>query len=100
MISGSNTLGLRIKAGSSDEKVAVLKLLGNIKGINDVFCADSIEPGCLDYTIYVDDDADVRSTVINRLTEQNVTVLQLSREELDLEQIFLRLTDKDYEEAE
>ena len=100
MISGSNTLSLRIKDTGSDTKVAVMKLLGNIKGINDVFCADSIEQDCLDYTIYVEDGVDVRSTVIGRLLEQNFTVLQLSREELDLEQIFLRLTDKDVKEAE
>ncbi len=100
MISGSNTLTLRVKAGSSDDKVALMKLLGNIKGVNDVFCADSIEVGCLDYTIYVEDNVDIRAIVISRVLEQGFTVLQLSREELDLEQIFLRLTDKGNKEAE
>ena len=77
-----------------------MKLLGNIKGVNDVFCADSIEVGCLDYTIYVEDNVDIRAIVISRVLEQGFTVLQLSREELDLEQIFLRLTDKGNKEAE
>ncbi len=93
MISGSNILTLRIKATGSDAKVSAMKLLGNIKGVSDVHCTDSIEENCFDYTIYVEDGADVRSTVINRMIEQGFTVLQLSAEELNLEQIFLRLTE-------
>ncbi len=100
MISGSNTLSLRVRETGSDNKVAIMKLIGNIKGVSDVFCTDSIEPDCLDYTIYVEDGADVRATVISRLTEQGFTVLQLSAEELNLEQIFLRLTEKENKEEE
>lgn len=94
MISGSNTLSLRIKSESSDTKVSAMKLLGNIKGVNDVFCSDSIETDCLDYTIYVEDGVDIRATVINRMLEQGFSVLQLFADELNLEQIFLRLTEK------
>ncbi len=100
MISGSNTLSLRIKATGSDAKVSAMKLIGNISGVKDVYCVDSIEQDCLDYTIDVADGADVRATVINRLIEQGFTVLSLSAQELNLEQIFLRLTEEGTNSAE
>lgn len=94
MIAGSNRLSLRVRNSGSDTKVSVMKLLGAIKGVKDVVCEDSIEADCFDYDIELQDDVDVRALILNRLVTGGFTVLSLSSDELNLEQIFLRLTDR------
>ena len=94
MITGADVLTLRVKATSSSQKVDVIKLLASINGVTDVVCTGTVEPKTLDYQIFVEADIDVRALVINRLIEQGFSVLSLSSNELDLEQIFLRLTDE------
>ena len=94
MITGADVLTLRVKAASSSQKVDVIKLLASINGVTDVVCTGTVEPETLDYQIFVEADIDVRALVINRLIEQGFSVLSLSSNELDLEQIFLRLTDE------
>lgn len=94
MIAGSDALSLRIKGSSTSVKVDALKLLGSIKGVTDVVCGGTVEPDTLDFNIFVESGCDVRALVINRLIEQGYTVLSLSSGELDLEQIFLRLTEE------
>lgn len=91
-ISGSGALTLRIREGSSGTKVAAQKLLANINGVSDVTFIGSQEPETLDYAISVNEGADVRAVVISRLLEQGFTVLSLSAAELNLEQLFLKIT--------
>ncbi len=91
-ISGSGALTLRIREGSSGTKVAAQKLLANINGVSDVTFVGSEEPETLDYAISVNEGADVRAVVISRLLEQGFTVLSLSAAELNLEQLFLKIT--------
>ena len=91
-IAGSDVLTLRLGGDTSSIKVNAVKLNGNIKGVSDVACLGSFEKDTNDYSIFVEDGADVRNTVITRLSEQGYTVLTLSEAELDLEQLFLRLT--------
>ena len=94
MIAGSDALTLRIKGSSGSLKVDAIKLLGGIKGVTDVVCVGTIEQDTLDFNIFVESGYDVRALIINRLIEQGYTVLSLSSGELDLEQIFLRLTEE------
>ena len=91
-ISGNGALTLRIREGSSGTKVAAQKLLANINGVSDVTFVGSEEPETLDYAISVNEGADVRAVVISRLLEQGFTVLSLSAAELNLEQLFLKIT--------
>lgn len=91
-ISGSGALTLRIREGSSGTKIAAQKLLANINGVSDVTFVGSEEPETLDYAISVNEGADVRAVVISRLLEQGFTVLSLSAAELNLEQLFLKIT--------
>ena len=100
MIAGADALTLRIKGSSSSQKVDVIKLLANIDGVTDVVCEGTIEDGTLDFRIFVESGFDVRATVINRLIDGGYTVLSLSSGELDLEQIFLRLTDENKKREE
>lgn len=91
-ISGSGALTLRIREGASGTKMAAQKLLTNINGVSSVTCVGSAEPETLDYIISVNEGADVRAVVISRLLEQGFTVLSLSATELNLEQLFLKIT--------
>lgn len=98
-LSGSSALTLRIKGSSSSDKVDAIKLIGNIKGVSDVTCIGSFEEGTFEYSVYVDEGADVRAVLLTRLLEQGFTVLNLSQHELDLEEIFLRLTTNEDKEV-
>ncbi len=97
-IAGNSALTLRLKGSSSSDKVNAIKLIGNIKGVSDVTCLGTFEEDTLDYSIYTKADSDVRATLISRLMEQGFTVLTLSQHELDLEEIFLRLTNNNGKE--
>ena len=98
-LSGSSALTLRIKGSSSSDKVDAIKLIGNIKGVSDVTCIGSFEEGTFEYSVYVDEGTDVRAVLLTRLLEQGFTVLNLSQHELDLEEIFLRLTTNEDKEV-
>ena len=98
-LSGSSALTLRIKGSSSSDKVDAIKLIGNIKGVSDVTCIGSLEEGTFEYSVYVDEGTDVRAVLLTRLLEQGFTVLNLSQHELDLEEIFLRLTTNEDKEV-
>lgn len=93
-ISGNSAITLRLKGSSSSDKVNAMKLIGNIKGVSDVTCTGSLEEDTFDYSIYTEVGCDIRATLISRLIEQGFTVLNLSQHELDLEEIFLRLTNE------
>ena len=100
MIAGSDALTLRIKGSTTSIKVDVIKLLGSIKGVTDVVCSGTLEQDTLDFNIFVENGYDVRALVINRLIDGGYTVLSLSSGELDLEQIFLRLTEENKKKLE
>ena len=98
MIMGSNRLNVKIKASNSDTKVSAMKLIGGIKGVKDVTCEASSEEDCYDYFVEVEEGVDLRSLIINRLVNGGFQLLSIGYEELNLEQIFLRLTK--HEESE
>ena len=100
MIAGGGNLTLRIKGEDNALRVSCMKLISSIKGVLDVSSIGSFEDGTTDFSIDFDVDADVRAEIISRLTEQKYVVLSLKEAEFDLEQIFLRLTNKNNKEKE
>ena len=100
MIAGGGNLTLRIKGEDNALRDSCMKLISSIKGVLDVSSIGSFEDGTTDFSIDFDVDADVRAEIISRLTEQKYVVLSLKEAEFDLEQIFLRLTNKNNKEKE
>ena len=71
----------------------VMKILLSIKNIETVISQGMQEDGVYEYLLTPKDSCDIRREVFERLAERNRPILNLTSNELTLEQIFLRLTD-------
>ena len=98
----NDVLKLRVKGTGSAIKTDVIKTLtaGDGIGIREIIPTGSTEENCEDFSILPIDGTDIREEIIKRLVGAGVPILSLSTAELDLEQIFLSLTDKNGKESE
>lgn len=71
----------------------VIKILQSVKNIESVVCQGLREDNAYEYLLTPKENCDIRRDVFERLAERNRPILNLSSNELTLEQIFLRLTD-------
>lgn len=94
-LSSDRSLSARI-VGGEDEMLAALK---TVKGVKSVVSLGSKEKGTCDFVITPMDNADVRAAVFERVSERGRTLLSLADNSLSLEQVFLRLTEADNNEA-
>ncbi|MBQ6714768.1 MAG: ATP-binding cassette domain-containing protein [Clostridia bacterium] len=94
-LSRDHSLLIRVVA----EEKEMYKALNAIKGVKAVNCLGSKEEGAYDFVITPEEDTDIRSLVYDRIVERGKTLLSLQSNELSLEQIFLRLTETDNDEA-
>ncbi len=94
-LSRDHSLLIRVKA----EEKEMYKALNAIKGVKSVNCLGSKEEGTYDFTVVPEDNVDIRALVYDRIVERGKTLLSLQSNELSLEQIFLRLTETDNDEA-
>ena len=88
-LSHDHSLALRVKGTEAE----IYKILNTVQGIKEIRFIGSKEAGSVDYIIEPKDGFDVRGAVADRLAERKKTILNLSSNEMTLEQIFLRLTD-------
>lgn len=88
-LSDDHSLALRVK-GSETE---IYKILSSVPGIKEFRCTGSKEAGTVDYVIEPKPGYDIRGAISDRMAERKKTILNLSSNEMTLEQIFLRLTD-------
>lgn len=88
-LSKDHSLIARVKGPKSD----VQRLLAGIPGVRTVSFRGPREADAFEFSIEPKDQADVRQMVFERLAERHWPLLMLRPAEMDLEQIFLRLTD-------
>ncbi len=82
---------LTVRAVGREEEL--YKILSTVPGIKSLNSLGMKEPNTCDFVIEPKPGVDLRRHVSERLTERNKTILSLYSNELNLEQIFLRLTD-------
>ena len=88
-LSSDHTLKLRVQGPEAE----IERVLLGIRGVSAVKSLGVVEKGSLDFEIEPEEDVDVRKEIFNRMADRRWPILELSTEELSLENIFLRLTD-------
>lgn len=90
MLSYSDKLLIRVKA---DEKAAgkVISELDNVKSYSS---EGSHEKGTFDFVIESEKDKDIRENVFSAFCNANYPILMMKNENLNLEDIFLKVTDE------
>ena len=93
--------GITYKTGKYYRKgeKEMYKALNAISGVKSVNCLGSKEEGTYDFVIVPEENEDIRAVVYKKIVERGKTLLSLESNELSLEQIFLRLTETDNDEA-
>lgn len=84
-------LSLTVK-GDTENVSSVLSLFDNVK---DTVITDSKETGCVDVTLTMTEDTDVRESLFFALAEKKMPILAMQKTEQSLEDIFLILTGED-----
>ena len=95
-LSDDRTVLARI-AGSENEMLETLK---TVKGVKSVASLGQTEQGAFDFVIEPEEGEDIRSAVFDRVVSRGRKLLLLKDNKLSLEQVFLRLTGADSNEAE
>ena len=88
-LSKKNTLTIRAEGSSKD----VLKVLYSVAGVKNVTPMGRKEKNAAEYVIEPEEGADIRKGVFCAMAEANMPIVKMSTNEMDLEQVFLRLTD-------
>ena len=94
-VTNANRLRLSVRGSAED----VSEVLGGIDGILD--CKQiSEEDGVIALSLNVTKERDLRDDIFFAMAERRIPVLTMEAEELDLEDVFLSLTDGEQPEAE
>lgn len=88
LMEGSMELTLTVKGQETLEEV-----LGGIEGIERLEAEECSEPECSRWHIYSAEKCDVREEVFYALAKAGIPIMELSRKEKSLEDIFLELTE-------
>ncbi len=88
-LSKSNAITVRVE-GSQKE---VMKLLYGVKNVSNVTPLGRRERTAMDYSVEAKDNKDIRKDIVAALNEAELPILMLKTSEMDLEQVFLKLTD-------
>lgn len=87
-LTGTDYITVRVKS-TFDMVNNAFKGAQNIKSVKNL---GQIEDNTIDVEILAKDQEDIRETVFNRLSKNNITVLSLKAKSYSLEEIFLNLT--------
>ena len=94
-VANANRLRLSVRGSAED----ISEVLSNIEGILD--CKQiSEEDGVITLSLNVTKERDLRDDIFFAMAERRIPVLTMDAEELDLEDIFLSLTDSEQSEEE
>ena len=94
-LSDDKTLVARIICNEDD----MLSTLRTVKGVKSVTSLGQMESGSYDFLIEPMDGQDVRADIFDRVVSRGKKLLALNDNKLTLEQIFLRLTEMETQEA-
>lgn len=89
LMNGKNTLEIKVRA--SEQKIT--GVLGGITGIREANLRMSDEVGVTALSLSPEGETDLREAVFNAFAEAKCPILEMTRTNLSLEDIFLRLTD-------
>lgn len=88
-VTGENKLTVHIEGRPQ----SVTSVISKLPGVKKVTKTGEPERGCGEYVIECDKNADIRRALFKAMAAQNMPIIMLKRDELSLEDIFLRLTD-------
>jgi ABC-2 type transport system ATP-binding protein len=81
-----------LEVGGPADKIA--DLLKEIKGVIAVEAHDSLREAVYSYTVETDPDHEIKKEIAKRLVEANFGLFEMKRQQLTLEDIFIKLVDK------
>lgn len=88
-LSSSNKVFLRVKG----EKKAIIDTLSNVEGIKTINELTSIEENSYDFNLELEENKDPREDIFFKLAEKKLPIMIMNTENLDLENIFLKITE-------
>lgn len=88
-LSSSNKIFLRVKG----EKKAIIDTLSNVEGIKNINELTSIEENSYDFNLELEENKDPREDIFFKLAEKKLPIMIMNTENLDLENIFLKITE-------
>lgn len=91
VLSNDHKLIARIDGPKSD----IIELIKGIDGVVDVIADMEREPDVFEYEIETKEDADIRRDLFRALAEKDLPLLALGKNELSLEDVFLKITKGD-----
>lgn len=95
VMSGTNSLELTIKG----EQQEIRNALALVENIEDLIYHDSIVEGACDFSVKIRGNQDVRENIFFALAEAKCPILKMQPSNMSLEEVFLKLTDSNYEEG-
>ena len=95
VMSGTNSLELTIKG----EQQEIRNALTLVENIEDLIYHDSIVEGACDFSVKIRGNQDVRENIFFALAEAKCPILKMQPSNMSLEEVFLKLTDSNYEEG-
>ncbi len=88
-LSKSNAINLRVEGAQKE----VLKTIYQVKGVKSAASAGRKERTAMDYIVEPENNLDIRKDLFNALAAAGLPIVRMTTNEMDLEQVFLRLTD-------
>ena len=88
-LSSSNKIFLRVKG----EKKAIIDTLSNVEGIKTINELTSIEENSYDFNLELEENKDPSEDIFFKLAEKKLPIMIMNTENLDLENIFLKITE-------
>lgn len=88
-LSSSNKIFLRVKG----EKKSIVDVLNTIDGINSINELKGIEENSYDFDLEIEENKDPREDIFFKLAERRLPIMIMNTENLDLENIFLKITE-------
>lgn len=92
--------GARIHLEVEAPKGEFIKEMLSIKGVSSAEEKDEVEPGIYTYTIDTEEGADLRREIVQRIARNKWALLELKRQQLTLEDVFLKLVTREDENVQ
>jgi len=90
MLTGEHKLQFRI----AGPQAQILSKLRSVDGVKSVNATIESEPGAFEYLVESAENVDVRRPIFNALSQAGYPILRLMNQDLTLEEVFVRLTEK------
>jgi hypothetical protein len=79
--------------------LGALEIIKSIEGVNNVEVIGEKEEGSVDYRIKTNIDVDIRKVLFSEIAKNELYIIELNKEKLSLEDVFMEITTKEKDEA-